>query len=339
MDFLNKLYGNENFGIILFVVVSILVLAFLIVLFFGKKDQKVRKLAEEETNQNNNNNIENNIISNNIEEPKSENLFQEMNSQVTLEVPVNPVQNIQEPLETIAPINTPNLVLNENLVQEEPKEEIVYEDLTNMVPNPNGIPNEQIRNEFDFDALANSISKELENIGNTETESISKVEVEEPKLKTKSIAAEALNTLVENTNYQEFQKEEKNINPIVFETPNQVEHQIEEPQPMERRPIIEEKPKMPNPTQFSSVFVNKKAEDVPVKEEIQTEEVNKNSNIPESIPVKPTFELPKTIVLPKLNADPTPKVAPVIEETEPSVIFPGLENQETAYPKNDENRM
>ena len=45
MDFLTNLYSNDNFGIILFIVISILVLAFLIVLFFGKKDQKERKLA------------------------------------------------------------------------------------------------------------------------------------------------------------------------------------------------------------------------------------------------------------------------------------------------------
>lgn len=46
MDFLNKLYESNYFGIGLFAVISFLVVTFLIVLFFGKKDEKKRKLEE-----------------------------------------------------------------------------------------------------------------------------------------------------------------------------------------------------------------------------------------------------------------------------------------------------
>ncbi len=46
MDFLNKLYESNLFGIGLFAVISFLVVTFLIVLFFGKKDEKKRKLEE-----------------------------------------------------------------------------------------------------------------------------------------------------------------------------------------------------------------------------------------------------------------------------------------------------
>ena len=44
MDFLNKLYESNYFGIGLFAVIAFLVVTFLIVLFFGKKDEKKRKL-------------------------------------------------------------------------------------------------------------------------------------------------------------------------------------------------------------------------------------------------------------------------------------------------------
>ena len=46
MDFLNKLYESNYFGIGLFAVISFLVVTFLVVLFFGKKDEKKRKLEE-----------------------------------------------------------------------------------------------------------------------------------------------------------------------------------------------------------------------------------------------------------------------------------------------------
>ena len=46
MDFLDKLYSSNYFGIGLFAVISVLVVLFLIVLFFGKKDAKKRKIEE-----------------------------------------------------------------------------------------------------------------------------------------------------------------------------------------------------------------------------------------------------------------------------------------------------
>lgn len=44
MQFLDKIYGYEHFGIILFAVIAVLVVLFLIVLFFGKKDEKKREI-------------------------------------------------------------------------------------------------------------------------------------------------------------------------------------------------------------------------------------------------------------------------------------------------------
>ena len=46
MDFLDKLYSSNYFGIGLFAVIAFLVVTFLVVLFFGKKDEKKRKLVK-----------------------------------------------------------------------------------------------------------------------------------------------------------------------------------------------------------------------------------------------------------------------------------------------------
>lgn len=47
MEFLNKLYESDYFGIGLFIVIAFLVISFLIVLFFGKRDEKKRNNAKE----------------------------------------------------------------------------------------------------------------------------------------------------------------------------------------------------------------------------------------------------------------------------------------------------
>ncbi len=59
MDFLNKLYESNYFGIGLFAVISFLVVTFLVVLFFGKKDEKRTKLEEtNKLNIDNNHNVD-----------------------------------------------------------------------------------------------------------------------------------------------------------------------------------------------------------------------------------------------------------------------------------------
>lgn len=88
MDFLNKLYESNYFGIGLFAVISFLVVTFLVVLFFGKKDEKKRKL--EATN-----NINMNM--------NEENTFKETSVAAPLEMPVPPVESVTP----IAPIATP----------------------------------------------------------------------------------------------------------------------------------------------------------------------------------------------------------------------------------------
>ena len=48
MNFLDKLYESNYFGIGLFAVISFLVVTFLIVLFFGKRDEKRRLESSKE---------------------------------------------------------------------------------------------------------------------------------------------------------------------------------------------------------------------------------------------------------------------------------------------------
>jgi len=312
MDFLSSLYSNENFGIILFAVISILVLAFLLILFFGKKDQKDRKLAETKK-----------IELENQEQEQASVAFQETEPAKPIEIPVEPIA------ETM--VRTPNLVLNEDLITEANQEEIPNPvELINQVPKPLEEP-VMPNKEFDFDALAASISKELESIGKPEPEA----PIEEPKQEETKIPT--FDSLVELTS--------KALNPEEKEEP--AKNASEMPSALEvkeKKEEVMDKPKMPRPTQFSSVFVTKKKETIPeikedIKEEPEIPETKVEPIIPEPVPVKPTFELPKTIDLPKLNNDPVPNPEPVIKNNTSNIIFPSLENDIPAYPKNDENRM
>lgn len=133
-SFLEKLYSMENFGIYLFVVIGILVVLFLVILFFGKKDQKNKeKITPVE------------------DENKTQDTFKEESVPTPVEVstPVAPVI----PEDVPAPLTT-NVVLNDNLSVAP----------TPVMPaeNDNEVPVQA--KEFDFDALANAISKELESI-------------------------------------------------------------------------------------------------------------------------------------------------------------------------------
>lgn len=86
MDFLNKLYESNYFGIGLFAVISFLVVAFLIVLFFGKKDEKKRKM-------------ENLNIS--TPESNSDDTFKETTPLTPIEVPTSTTDFVAP----VAPIN------------------------------------------------------------------------------------------------------------------------------------------------------------------------------------------------------------------------------------------
>ena len=81
MDFLDRLYSSNYFGIGLFAVIAFLVVTFLIVLFFGKKDEKKRKLEATKT----------------VDVQNTVNTMKETSTPTPVEIPVNP--------EPVAPIN------------------------------------------------------------------------------------------------------------------------------------------------------------------------------------------------------------------------------------------
>ena len=152
MDFLESLYSIENFGIYLFVIIGILVILFLVVLFFGKKDQKKRKELEEKLEQT---------------KVSSTDAFKEVSEPTNVEVPVTPTEPVNMEVKPVEPVSeetpiTTNAVLNSDISEPE-------------VPKITDMPTEEPKKEFDFDALADAISKELADL-----EKASSVE-EQPK--------------------------------------------------------------------------------------------------------------------------------------------------------------
>ena len=131
-EFLESLYEIENFGIYLFIVIGVLVVLFLLVLFFGKKsaDERLEEFEEKE-----NDNV---------------NAFKTIENEVALDTPkVN--KTVDE--EVKSSFNYEEDVVSEN---DTPINEEHEEIINNQVENK----------EFDFEALANEISKELESIDN-----------------------------------------------------------------------------------------------------------------------------------------------------------------------------
>ena len=110
MDFLNKLYESNYFGIGLFAVIAFLVVTFLIVLFFGKKDEKKRKLEA-------------------TQKLAADNTFKETTESTPIEIPANP-----EPVE---PINLEANSIVEPVVMT-PNESLVkpVEPVTPIMPTP-----------------------------------------------------------------------------------------------------------------------------------------------------------------------------------------------------------
>ena len=266
MDFLESLYEIENFGIYLFVIIGILVVLFLVVLFFGKKDQKMRKKLEE------------------IEEEKPETTdefaFQttenatELNASVNNEIPeIEPHQEIPavpEAKEEPAPAPvfeakpTTNVVLNSDLELEPSPKEMPQES-----PVETNEPDMATR-DFDFDALAEAISKELESIDNTPKKEPVKEEIPTPQE-------------VPETKENNFQ---------VFEPIRVEETSVKKEEPVKPVEEPEAKPRPVMPTVFSSVYVNREKE-----EPKKTEEPVK--------PVKPSIDLPKIADLPKRAEEPS----------------------------------
>ena len=168
MEFLNKIYESNYFGIGLFAVISFLVIMFLIVLFFGKKDEKKRKL--EETNKLDINN----------------DAFKETSTEVPLDIKPNEVNNNsinfmpEMDIAPVAPLNYEEQAPMEEItpIEEPPKMEPVIDSpsIENNIPTVEPITLDVIPEE--------PIVEHIENVSNitplNEPETITEPVNEEP---------------------------------------------------------------------------------------------------------------------------------------------------------------
>jgi hypothetical protein len=111
MNFLDKLYESNYFGIGLFAVISFLVVTFLIVLFFGKRDEKRRLESTKELEKNN-----------------ADNTFKETTVSTPVEVPVVPVSEVPIITNETPVIPTPVVETIEPVINEVPVAPINYND-------------------------------------------------------------------------------------------------------------------------------------------------------------------------------------------------------------------
>ncbi len=289
---LEKLYSNEYFGIGLFVVVTILAFSFLIILFFGKKDEKKRNMQEEEKSIVEENN---NLKPDDLDSMAISNAAPSVDAITS--VPAEPA------LEPEAKVDLPN---------QEPVEEVKEPEFNPFMSSPMLDNNELVNNEenkvepvatspmkddflasFNFDEPINQI----ENVNNTIKEEIpvSKEEIVEKPL----ISEEPIPDIFKDTPKEEKVPENKEI----------------------------VHPKTTFSNQFSSVYVNKQKDiDSPV---IAPSEPSPNINLKneEIKPVRPEFELPKTLDLPKLNKEPSNTSTGINNNSGINSIISNIENE------------
>ncbi len=255
MDFLESLYSIENFGIYLFVVIGILVVLFLVILFFGKKDEQKRKEEAQTSNE-------------------TVDTFKETTNVTPVEVPVveqNPFGSMQVPE-----------VNQVSKIEENTSVEPISEE---KIP-------EVVEKEFDFDALAAAISKELESIDNVPVNEAKEVK---PDLIEPATSVEPVLPKKEEKEFPVLEESQ-----VVKEEPK-VSFEI----PEEKNTVnIEEKKVMPRPTVFSSVYVNRNIEEPKIMEEqnpnVEEAKVEPTPIVePKASPVAPKIELPKMMDLPK----------------------------------------
>lgn len=269
MEFLYKLYSNDYFGIGLFIVITVLAFSFLVILFFGKKDEKSRnkQIANDIKLENNELNNETNISN---EEIKTDALE-------TISLPTENIPVMDEKVPTLQEESIQTSDTEENVSLEETvKEEGIVDPFvsSNKVLNSDLVTNEPIIDE-------------VQNSGNQENNVFDVPSLED--------------VLNQELNFPENSIEEKKDEPIIefnIETPvieePVVNNIFTEPEVKEDTPK-----KVSMPTQFSSVYLTKEKEEStiePIVEETKEEVIA-------PIPLKPEFDLPKPIDLPKLSKE------------------------------------
>lgn len=281
MEFLYKLYSNDYFGIGLFIVITILAFSFLVILFFGKKDEKTRnkQIANDIKIENNESNNE--MVASQ-EEIKTDALE-------TISLPTENIPAIEE--ETKSLIEEP--VLNGGLQENSEMEPVIKEEevvdpfvSSNMVLNSDLVTTEPV-----VAPIFEEPKEEIQAPANNDNDMFNVPSLEE-------VLNQELNVSDETTIEEE--KKEEPILEFNIETPV-----IEEPvvNNIFTEPIVEEEPKkVAMPTQFSSVYLTKEKEE-PKAEPVAIEPTKVVDETIAPIPLKPEFDLPKPIDLPKLNKD------------------------------------
>ncbi len=223
MEFLNRLYSNEYFGIGLFIVISVLALLFLIILFFGKKDEKKRlelerlnletedktkpKEEEELTT------LEPIVLHKEEQEQKQEKEIEPltMNQEENIET----LEEIKEtPKEEFDPFVTSNLVLNTDYI----------------VPEEESIPNKTEENTYNFDSIINQ--EEEPEIDESIDEVLNKYDAIEESLKREE-NIEPLTPIIEEEKTEPIftPKEPKREAPFSSVYLEQEKTKLEEPKP------------------------------------------------------------------------------------------------------------
>ena len=295
MEFLDKIYGSENFGIILFAVIMGLVVLFMIILFFGKKDEKKRELERTqklereamngfaETNngvaplevaapaptvveETTNVEVENAIVN---EIPVMEPLPTVDLEQPVLEPVSEPVLTMPVEQPSVANVEEANNVVVEPVVPTEINlEPIVSEEVVNNIPVPEEPKKEIEIPNFNFEELAASIAQELSAL--EKQSQVVKEAVVEPEVKVEPVV-EINNNVSEQT-----------LNDLV-------------------KPVVET-PKVTRPVTFSSVYINKPAEPVVPVEPVAPVMPQELVRMPE-VTVTPVVEQP----VPEVVVAPAPK--------------------------------
>jgi len=305
MEFLDKIYGYEHFGIILFAVIAVLVVLFLIVLFFGKKDEKKRDL--EKTKQMEAQkvadgfaNVNPEPVSLNVNEPAFSPV-EEMVQPVINESPVVNPEPVVQSVEPVAPVveSAPIVEPIAPVIDSTPVAPVLEPAVEPQIVTPVEAPIAPVIEAVTQpEVVAEPISVQTpEVVIEPKIEDPIK-EIDIPNFNFDELAASIANELnaLENKNLEPVKEEvtvveEKPVfEPIASKDPVTPIAEVVKPTPT------------PGPAVFSSVYINKPVE--PVKEAQVVEPVVPVTPVAPTAPVQnPGIELPKPAEMPALNKE------------------------------------
>ena len=282
MEFLDKIYGSENFGIILFAVIMGLVVLFMIILFFGKRDEKKREIERTQKL-----------------EREAMNGFAETNNEVA---PLEVAAPTPTVVEETANVEVENSIANEMPVMEplptvdleQPVLEPVSEPVLTMpVEEPIMMNGEEVNNVVVEPVIPTAVNLEPmgseEVVNNAPIPEEPKKEVEIPNFNFEELAASIAQELSALEKQNQVAKEAK-VEPVV-----EVNNSVSEPTFNDLVKPTVETPKVTRPITFSSVYINKPTEPVAPVEPV--------------VPVMPQ----EPVRMPEVTVAPVEEVTPVQE--------------------------